>query len=248
MSLPIVLVSGWAMPAAVMEPLASALDGDGRVSVVQLPGLVRERRKYDWKQLLDYLDMHLLDPPVILVGWSLGGTLASIYASQNPDKVAGLVTLGCNPCFVRNKDWSEAMLPQTFESFYAGMQEDSAATVDQFSLLCCMGNGNRKEVARHLQNAIRRDADLEATILLQLLKLLGTSDVRSQLADIRCPVLHCFGKDDALVPIDTGKRIEQDYPGHKVLMMEGGHCFFLDQGSGAIRQVADQVNRLCNRS
>ncbi|WP_051786051.1 alpha/beta fold hydrolase [Endozoicomonas numazuensis] len=248
MSLPIVLVSGWAMPATVMEPLAEALDGDGRVSVVQLPGLVWERKKYDWKQLLDYLDMHLLETPVILIGWSLGGTLASIYASQNPDKVAGLVTLGCNPCFVRNQDWSEAMLPQTFESFYAGMQEDSAATVDQFSLLCSMGNSNRKEVAKNLQSAVRRDADLESTILLQLLKLLGASDVRSQLADIRCPVVHCFGKDDALVPSDTGKRIEQDYPAHNVLMMEGGHCFFLDHSTGAIRQVADQVNRLCNRS
>lgn len=247
MSLPIVLVSGWAMPATVMEPLASALDGDGRVSVVQLPGLVRERRTFDWRQLLDYLDMHLLDTPVILVGWSLGGTLASIYASQHPDKVAGLVTLGCNPCFVRNQDWPEAMLPQTFDSFYAGMQEDPVATVEQFSMLCSMGNSNRKDVAKHLQRAICRDADLESTILLQLLNLLGASDVRSQLADIRCPVLHCFGRDDALVPISTAVRVEQDYPGHKVLMMSGGHCFFLDQGSGAIRQVADQVNRLCNR-
>ncbi|WP_252178208.1 alpha/beta fold hydrolase [Endozoicomonas sp. 4G] len=248
MSLPIVLISGWGMPATVMEPLASALDGDGRVSVVQLPGLVRERRTFDWRQLLDYLDMHLLDTPAVLVGWSLGGTLAAIYASQNPDKVAGLVTLACNPCFVRNQDWSEAMLPQTFDSFYAGMQEDYTATVDQFSLLCSMGNSNRKDVAKYLQNAVRRDADLEPTILLQLLQLLGASDVRSQLADIRCPVLHCFGRDDALVPMDTGNRMEQDYPGHKVLMMAGGHCFFLDQSSGAIEQLADQVNRLCNRS
>jgi pimeloyl-ACP methyl ester carboxylesterase len=111
-----------------------------------------------------------------------------------------------------------------------------------------MGNGNRKEAAKELQRATRQDMDLDAPILLQLLKLLGTSDVRSQLSDIRCPVLHCYGKDDALVPADTGKRIEQDYPAHNVLMLEGGHCFFLDTSSGAIKQVADQVIRLCNRS
>lgn len=248
MSLPVVLISGWAMPATVLEPLAKALDGDGRASVVQLPGLVEEpRAQYDWKALLSYLDLHLLETPVILVGWSLGGTLATIYASQNPDKVAGVVNLGSNPCFVRNDDWTEAMLPQTFESFYAGMKEDPAGTIQQFSMLCSMGNGNRKTLLNELMRATQQDMDIDAPILLQLLELLGKSDVRSQLGDIRCPVVHCFGKSDALVPGDVAQRIERDYAGHNVHLMEGGHCFFLDENSGALQQVVDQVARLCHR-
>ncbi|MGI9274631.1 MAG: alpha/beta fold hydrolase [Endozoicomonas sp.] len=247
MSLPIVLVSGWSMPAAVLEPLAQELDGDGRVSVVQLPGLVSEpERTYDWKALLEYLELHLLETPAVLVGWSLGGTLATIYASQNPDKVAALVTLGSNPCFVRNDEWPDAMLGETFTSFYQGMQQEPENTIQQFSMLCSMGNSNRKEMILRLQ-AAAAEAELEPGVLLSLLKLLGTTDVRSQLADIRCPVVHCLGKDDALVPAAAAAVIEKSYPGHRVQLMNGGHSFFLDETSGALRQVVDLIVRLCNR-
>ncbi|MRI31715.1 hypothetical protein EOPP23_01730 [Endozoicomonas sp. OPT23] len=248
-TLPIVLVSGWGMPASVMEPLAGALDGDGRASVVQLPGLVEEPgRKYDWQSMLQYLDLHLFETPVILIGWSMGGALASLYASQNPDKVAGLITLASNPCFVRNDDWAEAMLPQTFDSFYQGMKEAPAATVDQFATLCSMGNGNRKDVLQNLKKAIEFDMDLDSDILLQLLEMLGSSNVSSQLSDIRCPVVHYFGKQDALVPADVAGRVSRTFPAHRVELIDGGHCFFLDKDSGVIQQIADQVKRLCSRS
>lgn len=247
MSLPIVLISGWGMPATVLEPLAQEMDGDGRVSVVQLPGLVSEPGvEYGWQELLNYLDLHLLETPVIMVGWSLGGTLGALYASQSPDKVAGLVTLGTNPCFVRNDDWPEAMLPATFSSFYAGMQEDPEATIQQFSMLCSMGNGNQKELMRELAT-LTKEVDLEPAILLGMLKLLGESNVRSQFADIRCPVIHCFGKQDALVPVDVAARVGQEYHAHAVNCFNGGHSFFLDEKSGNIRMVADLVTRLCNR-
>ena len=247
MSLPIVLISGWGMPATVLEPLAQEMDGDGRVSVVQLPGLVSEPgASYGWQELLSYLDLHLLETPVVIVGWSLGGTLGALYASQNPDKVAGLVTLGTNPCFVRNDDWPEAMLPATFSSFYAGMEEDAEATIQQFSMLCAMGNGNQKDIIREL-STLTRDVDLEPAILLGMLKLLGESNIRSQFADIRCPVIHCYGKQDALVPIDVATRVEQEYRVHAVNSFNGGHSFFLDEHSGNTRMVADLVSCLCNR-
>ena len=247
MSLPIVLISGWGMPATVLEPLAQELDGDGRVSVVQLPGLVSEPgAHYDWQALLNYIDLHLLETPAVLVGWSLGGTLGALYASQNPEKVASLVTLGTNPCFVRNDDWPEAMLPATFSSFYAGMQEDPKGTIQQFSMLCSMGNSNQKALMRDLSEQTQ-DVDLEPAILLGMLKLLGESNVRSQFSDLRCPVIHCFGKQDALVPADVAQRIENAYPAHAVNLFNGGHCFFLDDETGITRQVVELVSRLCNR-
>ncbi|AMO54783.1 hypothetical protein GZ77_19410 [Endozoicomonas montiporae] len=247
MSLPIVLISGWGMPATVLEPLAQELDGDGRACVVQLPGLVEEPgARYGWQELMGYLDLHLLETPVVLVGWSLGGTLAALYASQNPDKVAGVVTLGTNPCFVRNDDWPQAMLPATFSSFYAGMEEDPKATIQQFSMLCSMGNSNQKALMRELAT-LTEDVDLEPAILLGMLKLLGESNVRSQFADLRCPVIHCFGRQDALVPADVAQRIEQEFPAHAVNVFNGGHTFFLDNETGITRQVAELVTRLCTR-
>ena len=206
---PIVLISGWAMPAGAMAALAEALDSDHRrVAIVQLPGLVRVpeayRKDYDWDSLLAYLDQQLLEKPAVLVGWSLGGMLATLYASRYPDQVAAVVNLAANACFVRNETWAEGMEPELFARFCQGMSRSREKTLQQFSLLCTLGNAGHKAQAKALQ-AVMSEADLdhqaEDETLLPLLALLGASDIRSALADIRCPVTHMFGKDDALVPV-----------------------------------------------
>lgn len=99
----------------------------------------------------------------------------------------------------------------------------------------------------HEFGTLTTDVDLEPAILLGMLKLLGDSNVRSQFADIRCPVIHCFGKDDALVPSDVAERMEREYQGHAVNVFNGGHSFFLDNETGITRQVVQLVSRLCNR-
>lgn len=238
---PIVLISGWAMPAGVMETLADALDAEHRrVSIVQLPGLVMESEAYkvdyDWDSLLGYLDQQLFEKPVVLVGWSLGGMLATLFASRYPDKVSAVVNIATNACFVKHHDWPEAMDSSLFSSFYEGMAQSHEKTLQQFSLLCSSGSSMRKEQARQLK-ALISDTDIELDILQRLLEMLGKSDIRSALSDIRCPVTHLFGKDDALVPTAAAISMEQLFPGHRVLVFDGGHGFFMDDPAPVVREI-----------
>ncbi|MBO9494678.1 alpha/beta fold hydrolase [Thalassotalea sp. G20_0] len=242
---PIVLISGWAMPAGAMASLADALDADHRrVSIVELPGLVRESQAYktshDWNSLLTYLDHQLFEKPAVLVGWSLGGMLATLYASRYPDNVAAVVNLGANACFVQNDSWQPAMDPTLFARFYQGMSRSREKTLQQFVLLCSAGSPRRKELSTSLQ-ALLSDADLdhqaEDSTLLSLLGMLGKSDLRSAFGDIRCPVTHLFGKDDALVPVGAADAIEQQFPKHRVQVLDGGHCFFMDDSGPVISEV-----------
>lgn len=243
---PIVLISGWAMPAGAMEKLAEALDEEHRrVSIVQLPGLVKEpeayKIKHDWDSLLGYLDQQIFEKPVVLVGWSLGGILATLYGSRYPDKVAAVVNLAANGCFVQNHSWPDGMDPALFSSFYEGMSQACEKTLQQFSLLCSSGSPARKERARTFQS-LMADAEIEPDSLLTLLELLGKSDIRSALADIRCPVTHLFGKDDALVPATAAKIIQDQFPRHRVNVVEGGHGFFMDDPALVVREI----QKLCH--
>ena len=235
----VVLISGWAMPAIAMERLAEALDADDRrVSIVQLPGLVGEEptSEYSWDSLLEYLDLHLFEKPVVLVGWSMGGMLASLYASRHPENVAGVVTLGSNARFVKNADWPAAMEPAIFAGFQAGLAQDCASTLQQFTMLCSAGSLDRKARMQELQG-IMADAEQEAPVLQSLLNLLGDVDLRSVLADIRCPVVHMQGKDDALVPESSAELLGETYPRHRVHLVKGGHCFFMDDPSLVLREI-----------
>ncbi|USE36978.1 alpha/beta fold hydrolase [Endozoicomonas sp. SCSIO W0465] len=242
---PIVLISGWAMPAGAMESLAQALDADHRrVSIVQLPGLVREseacKRSHDWESLLTYLDHQLFEKPTVLVGWSLGGMLATLYASRYPNNVAAVVNLGANACFVQNDGWEPAMDPVLFTRFYHGMSRSREKTLQQFTRLCSSGSLQSKALTKALQT-LMSDADLdhqaEDNTLLSLLDILGKSDMRSAFADIRCPVTHLFGKEDALVPVGAANAIGQDFPAHRVQVLDGGHCFFMDDPEPVVSEV-----------
>ena len=241
----VVLISGWAMPAMAMETLAAALDADHRrVSVVQLPGLVDEpASNYTWDALLDYLDQHLFEKPVVLVGWSLGGVLASLYASRYPEHVSGVVTLATNACFIRQDHWPAAMEPAMFAGFQAGMQDSGESTLQQFAMLCSAGSDDRKARARELQ-ALISETELAPRVLQSLLGLLGESDLCSVLADIRCPVIHILGENDALVPAAAAEQLGERYPRHRVHLLKGGHCFFMDDPSMVVREI----QYLCNQS
>lgn len=241
----VVLISGWGMPAIAMEPLAAALDADDRrVSVVQLPGLVEESSGgYDWDALLNYLGMHLFEKPVVLAGWSMGGMLASLYASRHPENVAGVITMASNASFVQRDSWQEAMAPAMFAGFQAGMQADSAATLAQFAMLCSAGSTDRKARTSELQT-ILSEVDLEPAILNSMLELLGGVDLCSVLADIRCPVIHVLGKNDALVPDSAAEKLGEAFPGHRVHLVKGGHCFFMDDPSLVVREI----EYLCSQS
>ena len=235
----VVLISGWAMPAIAMERLAEVLDADDRrVSIVQLPGLVGEEptSEYSWDSLLEYLDLHLFEKPVVLVGWSMGGMLASLYASRHPENVAGVVTLASNACFVKNDEWPAAMDPAMFAGFQAGLAHDCASTLQQFTMLCSAGSPDRKVRMQELQ-ALMAETEQESPVLQSLLEQLGSVDLRSVLADIRCPVIHVLGKGDALVPESAAELLGETYPRHRVHLVNGGHCFFMDDPSMVVREI-----------
>ena len=240
----VVLISGWAMPAMAMETLAAALDADHRrVSVVQLPGLVEEPSgHYDWESLLSYLDLHLFEKPVVLVGWSLGGMLAGLYASRHPENVAGVITLATNACFVKRSDWPAAMEPAMFAGFQGGMADSAESTLRQFAVLCSAGSADRKGRARELME-LQSETDLASEVLQSLLKLLGETDLRSVLADLRCPTIHILGKNDALVPDTAAQLLSETYPKQRIHLVDGGHCFFMDDPSMVVREI----QYLCNQ-
>ena len=238
---PIVLISGWAMPAGAMESLAEALDAHHRrVSVIELPGLVEElaayKKVHDWNSLLDYIDQQLFEKPVVLVGWSMGGMLATLYASRYPDRVAGVINLAANVCFVASNRWPDGIDPALFASFYEGMTKSAEKTLQQFIMLCTAGTKARKEQARELQ-ALITNTDLQTDTLVNLLTLIKESDLRSAYADLVCPVTHFFGQQDALVPVSSAEAIRSQLPTHQVEVLDGGHCFFMENSDPVVHKI-----------
>lgn len=237
---PIVLISGWAMPAETMATLAEALQAhQHQVLLLQLPGLrtASDPVITDLDELIVWLDQLLPAEPVVLIGWSLGGMLGAYYASRYPDKVTAVVNLAANACFLASEHWPTGIDPTVLERFSRGLLQAPAKTLQQFALLCSAGSPAPREQARHLQTLLAGCDIDNPDILHSLLTILGHSDLRPALGAIHCPIIHLFARDDALVPVTAVDAFRQHFPEHRVQIVAGGHGFFMDDPETVIHAL-----------
>ncbi len=131
----LILLPGWGLGSAPLEPLRDALherEPHLNVLIEPLPSLDDAA---DW---LDELDDNL-PRDSWLAGWSLGGMLAGELAARRGDDCRGLLTLASNPCFRVREDWPNAMPAETFEDFFEAFLLEPHLTRKRFTLLVSQG-------------------------------------------------------------------------------------------------------------
>lgn len=221
----LILLAGWGLGTAPLEPLAGALRGlDARLTVElqPLPALA-STAPADW---LDALDA-ALPADVWLGGWSLGGMLAAELAARRDGRCCGLVSLASNLRFVAAPEWPAAMAPETFRGFRDSCAQDAGQTLKRFALLCSQGAADPRGLARQLATGISAQAPEQ---LLAGLEVLAALDTRAALERFNGPQLHLFAGADALVPASAAHALLERLPDVEVGVLEqGSHAFALER-------------------
>ncbi|WP_040259739.1 alpha/beta fold hydrolase [Pseudomonas massiliensis] len=228
MSEVLALLSGWGLGSAPLRPLAQALEAarpGARVELVPLPQMGNA------EAALTALDQ-VVPAGAWLLGWSLGGMLATALAARRGTACPGLVTFASNPCFVAREDWPAAMAPEVFDGFAQLCATDRAATLKRFSLLCAQGSPAARGLARQLAEGGPAYADSAA------LGLLAALDNRAAVARLRLPQLHLFAEADALVPIAAATALGKLAPGAIVAAMPGCHAWVNEAATEVAVRVA----------
>ena len=190
-----VLLPGFGLGAFPLQRLMSGLQTKGHsVTLVDLP--------HD--ALLETYLATLTQPPIpsVLVGWSLGGQVATLLAQQWG---SALVTVASNPRFCASEDWPCAMPEADFHAFaqrYISQPEKSRL---RFAALVCQGDAHAKDYVGQLRASFEQAVDTAAST--QQLRLLAELDTRSVLASLPVPQYHFFAGQDALVPADVAQRL-----------------------------------------
>lgn len=221
----LVLLAGWGLQGRVLQPLADALESGMQVHRLPLPDF----NQPDWAEWLQ----RQIPPHSWLCGWSLGGMLACRMAAVPGLQAAGLITLASNACFVARPDWPQAMAAETFARFVQSVQQQPAATLKQFSLLCSQGDAQPRLLARQLQGYLLNPADLAG------LELLGQLDNRALLAELQLPQLHLLAEQDSLVPAAVAADLQQLNPRAGIITTPGSHAFVHSHA----QQLAQQISR-----
>lgn len=221
----LILLPGWGLGIAPLQPLAEALRGlDPRlhVEIEPLPAL-DSSDPADW---LDELDANL-PQDAWLGGWSLGGVLAAELAAHRGERCSGLLTLASNLRFVAEPSWPAAMPAETFNAFRQGCFGDALATLKRFALLCSQGAADARGLSRLL---LAGAPQAQPETLLAGLDLLAALDTRVALQAFVGPQLHLFAGQDALVPPSAAQALLALLPDVEIGLIDNvSHAFALER-------------------
>jgi malonyl-CoA O-methyltransferase len=228
----VVFLPGWGSASRVFAPLLARITGWAELLAEELP------LPADTLDGIHSLEAALavlaerLPPRAVLVGWSLGGALATLFAVRHPERVAALVCIASSPCFCAREDWPLGMPGADFDAFVAGFNADPEAQLARFVALQSMGDRDARTVSQALL-AARTNAG-KAT-LQRGLEWLETLDLRGvSLGPL--PVLRIFGARDRLVPAALAT---PDVGEATWVLPEAAHAPFLSHPDAVAARILD---------
>lgn len=213
---PLVLLHGWGSDSRSWEPLRDTLNQHYHVWEVSLPGFASSAPTADLELWLEQLT-GLLPERCILVGWSLGGMLATQLAARLPHRVMGLVTLASNLCFVAREGWPAGMSLVTFAEFLHGFENNPDVALKRFAGLMATGDLNAKPMLKTLRVLSAESLKgADPAEWLKGLRWLESMDNRAAFAQLRQPGLHLLAENDALVPAQAATLLQAVNPRQQV--------------------------------
>lgn len=238
---PVVLLNGVGVPAAMLAPVMSQLDGATCYAVDlpgfgltdSVPGFARDLRANAVRFLVEVFDNLQLERPTVVAN-SLGSLWASWLAIDRPERVAGLAHLGC-PAVVLD---TSAPLPMRLLSvrvlgrLMMRLRPPSPAQVEQLARMVHEhplppGIGDLILATERLDHF--EDAFLST--LHHLLRLRGNRPERALTADdlarIEAPTLLAIASDDPMGGPAVGRRVAEAMPDAELHVVDGGHAPWL---------------------
>lgn len=233
--LPIVLLHGWGSSSDTWESISGELNREHDLIYIDLPGFGHNASVpvAGVPALLDQIARRL---PVqcYLIGWSLGGMIATRLAANFPGKIKKLVTMAANPSFVVRESWPTAMPEITFQDFCDSFFGDPSKTFARFCALQAQGDQHRRQLLLQLKKGQSEMNDAWRYTLMYL------SDIQNQnvLPEISQPCLHLFGENDALVPVTAAAEVAACGAQHRVNIFKNtGHAIHLSQPESAAKKI-----------
>jgi len=236
----LILIHGWGLHGGIWENLVPELEADYHIYNIDLPGFGRSpvvNCSYDLDYLVESV-VSILPDKCHIMGWSMGGLVATAIADRYPEKIEKLITVASSPCFLATKDNPHGMNKAVLETFIQYLSEDFRGTLIKFLSIQTMGSVTQKEDIQRLKETVFLHGSPAEKALTGGLNILKNTDLSRVLNSLKMPLLRIYGKLDTLVPVKSIELIDRLAPNsQKELFLKSGHSPFLSQGSAFLKCI-----------
>ncbi|OON68689.1 alpha/beta fold hydrolase [Hymenobacter sp. CRA2] len=171
----------------------------------------------------DVLDIcqHLALQDVVLVGHSVGGTIAALAAIAEPERFAQLMLLCPSPCYLNDEHYQGGFERLDVEQMLAFMDQDFVGWADSFASFI-MGTPDRPSLSVELAH---RFCQNDPVIAKRFARVTFLSDNRADMAQLRTPCLLVQCAEDLIAPPTVGEFLQMVIPGATLVTLPiSGHC------------------------
>ncbi|WP_395338725.1 alpha/beta fold hydrolase [Ningiella sp. W23] len=196
----------------------------------------------------------------LLIGWSLGGLVAqqiAIHGSNTPahkkacdSDLLGVVTMCSSPKFLQETSSGSDTLwpgikPDVLEAFNQQLTQDHEKLLKRFIALQSMGQSNAKVHIQQMLQAIKDRPIANSDTLAFGLQLLKKSDLRAELWQVTCPLLHLYGRLDSLVPHQAIPLIDEcSKHSNSITYPKASHAPFVSHPQAVLDDIFNFINTL----
>ncbi|MCB5210401.1 hydrolase [Acinetobacter baumannii] len=227
----ILLITGWGVGIEPLQSLKLGLTKAGYdTQLINIFNILDG----DFHEQLDFLT----DIDVV-VGWSLGGQLATYLVDffyKQTGQTKTLITLASNPSFVANTSWHTAMPADVFSQFKSSFLQNPQATLKRFYYLITFGSSQAKQDWLSVQNIANPPTN---ELLLDGLKMLEQLNLVDNLKNYPGRQLHLFAEQDNVIHckiMENFKDIATENMSYK-LIKDATHAFPYLQVERTIEEI-----------
>jgi pimeloyl-ACP methyl ester esterase len=225
----LLFVHGIALDHTVWQSQVGAFSPEFRVVCVDLRGYGRstaanpnisfEDHAGDLATLIDSLGLK----NVTLIGWSMGGAIAQLYAATYPGKISRLVLVATTPQLLADDKFNHALPADAAQQLGALMVQDYAKGCAAF---CAMVAPEDQRVAAML-TAIGTKS--RPDVVLKAFQSSGGRSLLGYLPKINTPTTVIAGSNDVICLPAANSYLAKNIPGSQgdAIFMETGHAPFL---------------------
>ncbi|RZJ95338.1 MAG: alpha/beta hydrolase [Hymenobacter sp.] len=228
---PIVLCNGFGCNQGIWHYLITALAVQHQVIVFDYVGsgqsdlAAYEPQKYatltgyaqDVVEICQALDLR----GAILVGHSVGATIAMLAASQSPQHFSKVILLAPSPYYLNEPDYYGGFERADLLQVLATMEEDYQGWTTAFADLL-LGPTNASSLGEELAHFF---CETDSTIAKQFARVTFLSDHRADVAQLALPTLLVQCIDDVAGPPEVGEYLLSHLPHAQLVTLNtSGHC------------------------
>jgi pimeloyl-ACP methyl ester carboxylesterase len=185
--------------------LERELQGHIPVQVINYP----DQPIASYEDAIAYVQLKLPHQPLVILGESFSGPVATEIAARQPDLIKGLILAAT---FLENP-WPRWLI--------RSIARYSPEKVPPRMMCWALhGNADDPELNKLLREIV---AGLPPAVRASRLRAVGAADARQAFLSVNCPVLALHGRDDWLVPKRSMEQACQAKPNASLKLLAGAH-------------------------